>query len=70
MNQKPIKQIEPYNQKVPEACKNLFNKGNVYVRTKHAAHKEKVAIAIALPLILFGNISDKTTQVTGARDMA
>ena len=33
-------------------------------------HIVAVAIAIALPLILLGKISESTTQVTGPQDMA
>jgi len=37
---------------------------------KHAAHKENVATDIRVPRILFGKISESTTHVTGARDIA
>jgi hypothetical protein len=55
---------------VPDAFNNWFNNGKVYVRIKQAAHNEKVATDIAVPRIRFGKISDRTTHVTGARDIA
>ena len=62
-------QIIPYNQKVPETLSNLFRMGKVYVRMKHAVQSAKVPTDMAAPRIRLGNISESTTQVTGASDM-
>ena len=61
--------MHPYSQKVPDAFRSWFNSGKVYVRMKQAAHNANVATDIAAPLILFGNISDRITHVTGASDI-
>ena len=50
-------------------------KGTVEYRKKItsrrlAIHKEEVAIHMAAPLTRLGEISERTTQVTGARVMA
>ena len=47
-----------------------FSMGKVNVSRKEAIHSEKVATDMASPLILFGKISESTTHVTGASDMA
>ena len=60
----------PKAQKVPEAINQLFSNGNVYVNKKQADHNATVATDMAEARTLFGNISERTTHVTGANDMA
>lgn len=62
--------MPPYNQNMPAAPTDSLRIGNVYVRKKQATHKKNVERAIAIPRILTGNISESTTQTTGANDMA
>ena len=69
MNTNPATHIKLYTQNVPEAPKASFKIGNVNVKMKDATHSANVAIDIATPLILLGKISDKTTQVIGAKDI-
>jgi hypothetical protein len=70
INKKPNRQINPYNQNVPLAFRSLFRMGKVYVRTKQAIQSAVVEIAMAVPLMLLGNISERTTHVIGARVIA
>src|SRR3954467_10821381 len=67
---KPAMQILAYNQNVPCAPRYKFRYGNVNVRTVHAVHKASTATDTAAPRIRFGKISEITTQVTGASDIA
>ena len=69
MNKNPATHIKLYTQNVPEAPNASFKIGNVKVKIKDATQSENVAIDMATPRILLGNISDKTTHVIGASDM-
>jgi len=44
--------------------------GKVNTRMKYASHNDTIAIEEATPRILLGKISEISTQVTGASDMA
>ena len=70
MYKNPNRHIVLYIQNVPWAPIALFNTGNVNVRIKDAIQSESVAIDMANPRILFGKISDNTTQVMGANEVA
>lgn len=66
----PRKQMTAYSQKAPDTLMKEFIKGNNTTSKVLAIHNTVVANAMAGPLARFGKISDKTTQVIGANDMA
>lgn len=70
INRKPSAQIPEYTQNVPCAPRLLLSIGNRITSKKLAIHNEVAAVAMAAPLIRFGNISERTTHVTGARVIA
>jgi len=70
MKKKPIKQIEAYNQNVQAPLIVSIIAGKVRVRIKHPIQRKIVDIAMAVPRTLLGNISEISTQVIGASDVA
>src|ERR1035438_3326370 len=67
---KPTKQMAAYSQKVPDAPSARLSTGKVKVSTKQAIHSAETAIETATPRTRLGKISEISTQVTGASDMA
>ena len=59
-----------YTQKVPYEPNTSFSMGKVNVKIKEATQREKVAMLMAMPRRRFGKISESTTHVMGASDMA
>ena len=69
-NTKAQIQMALYIQKVPLLPKAAFMDGNEKVSVQQPTQRANVHVAIAIPLIRFGNISAKSVQVTGPRVIA
>src|ERR1035437_4001361 len=70
MNRNPMTQIPEYSQKVLAGPRAALSAGNVKVSTKHAIHNADTDTDTAKPRMRFGKISEMSTHVTGARDIA
>ena len=67
---KPTMQIAPYSQNAPWAPTARFKIGKVNVNAVQPIHNDNTATDIAAPRMRFGKISEMTTDVMGANDMA
>src|ERR1035441_2424657 len=69
-NRNPTAQMPEYSQKVPAGPSAAFSVGKVNVSAKQAIHNADTDTDTAAPRMRFGKISEISTHVTGARDIA